>query len=225
MGYRIEEQENVKTCCGFGGPLPQPANRLCKFSKIPPNNAHGEGGAHLTLNGCRYVWKNTRKRKLSESCPIPTPTDAAPQFPDKFTPYKTITVAKEETSAKQCHNTKTAENWYSFINSLYLKMIVHLINFLDVLLFCSYLWSSYSLLHDPNWFYWLIGCHSSFKWCLYCAGVWSGTHADFHIGFCDIRCDRPQQGYGRIWGTAGHRDLCVHLSHAWGKEQLQHAMS
>lgn len=67
MGYRIEEQENVKTCCGFGGPLPQPANRLCKFSKIPPYNAHGEGGAHLTLNGCRYVWKNARKRKLSES--------------------------------------------------------------------------------------------------------------------------------------------------------------
>lgn len=81
------------------------------------------------MSASETLWWPISTHSINQISPIPTPTDAAPQFPDKFTPFKTITVAKEETSAKQCHNTKTAENWYSFINSLYLKMIVHLSNF------------------------------------------------------------------------------------------------
>lgn len=81
------------------------------------------------MSASETLWWPISTHSINQISPIPTPTDAAPQFPDKFTPFKTITVAKEETSAKQCHNTKTAENWYSLINSLYLKMIVHLSNF------------------------------------------------------------------------------------------------
>ena len=91
------------------------------------------------------------------------------------------------------------------------------LNDLPFLLPSSHRRGSHSLRHYSSRRCWFLRSHSPSKWRHHITSVCDGACSQFHIGVRHFRCYRSREGHDWIWSTAGHRNLCVHLSYARGE--------